>query len=134
MKKSGYLERRATVTGGKVQAAKDTYIQFMVDLFCIALNDKAVMGKDVLGAKRLGRVVEAVDRFYDKYSDAIESAGRNEEREALRVMLDNRLRRFAGDELIPFPQRYYWLIPERPLEPIKRHEQKIHPKAKKRRK
>lgn len=48
-KQSGYLKRKKVEIGVYRQAEKGTYIQFMSDMFQIALNDPDVMGKDVLG-------------------------------------------------------------------------------------
>ena len=48
-KQSGYLKRKKVEIGVYRQAEKETYIQFMSDMFQIALNDPDVMGKDVLG-------------------------------------------------------------------------------------
>lgn len=48
-KQSGYLKRRKARDGVMEQAYKQTYQQYMTDMFIIALNDPAVMGKDVLG-------------------------------------------------------------------------------------
>lgn len=58
-KQSGYLKRRKARDGVMEQAYKQTYQQYMTDMFIIALNNPAVMGKDVLGYKRLMRVLLA---------------------------------------------------------------------------
>ncbi len=57
-KQSGYLKRKKVEIGVYRQAEKETYIQFMSDMFQIALNDPDVMGKDVLGEARIKCVVE----------------------------------------------------------------------------
>lgn len=52
-KKSGYLMRQKVRDDVLELAYKQTYQQYMTDMFIIALNDPDVMGKDVLGYKRL---------------------------------------------------------------------------------
>lgn len=52
-KQSGYLKRQKARDDVLERAYKQTYQQYMTDMFIIALNDPAVMGKDVLGYKRL---------------------------------------------------------------------------------
>lgn len=42
-KQSGYLKRKKVEIGVYRQAEKETYIQFMSDMFQIALNDPDVM-------------------------------------------------------------------------------------------
>ena len=85
-KKSGYLEREKAKIGVYRQAEKETYIQFMSDMFQIALNDPEVMGKDVLGEARIKKVVEAASANYDLYHRALEKTcrGRVHARQARR--------------------------------------------------
>ena len=91
-KQSGYLKRKKVEIGVYRQAEKETYIQFMSDMFQIALNDPDVMGKDVLGEARIKCVVEA--------------AGRND---YFQEKLDSRLGRIFKEKLVPFADRYPWL-------------------------
>ena len=51
--KSGYLERRQAVNQAFLDAGEQMGIQKMWDYMQIALRDPEVMGKDVLGRKRL---------------------------------------------------------------------------------
>ena len=44
-KRSGYLDRKKAEIGVYRQAEKDTYIQFMSDMWQITLNDPEIMGR-----------------------------------------------------------------------------------------
>ena len=72
-KQSGYIKRKKVEIGVCRQAEKETYIQFMSDMFQIALNDPDVMGKDVLGEDRIKCVVEAAGRNFDTFHGALEN-------------------------------------------------------------
>lgn len=107
MGKNGYLQKRKQTINTYRQAEKDTYIQYMVDIFMIVLNDPAVMGKDVFGKKRIMRVVEAVSKTFDNYALALTD---QDEADYLQEKLDQRLASILGDDdLIPFSKRYGWI-------------------------
>ena len=55
-KRNGYLDRKKAEIGVYRQAEKDTYIQFMSDMWQITLNDPEIMGKDVFGEKRIAPI------------------------------------------------------------------------------
>lgn len=113
-KQSGYLKRRKARDGVMEQAYKQTYQQYMTDMFIIALNDPAVMGKDVLGYKRLMRVLLAVEANYDRFFDALT---KNAEADYARVKMDAIMQNICPPEkFIPFEKRYEWL-PEITYEP-----------------
>lgn len=106
-KQSGYLKRRKARDGVMEQAYKQTYQQYMTDMFIIALNDPAVMGKDVLGYKRLMRVLLAVEANYDRFFDALT---KNAEADYSRVKMDAIMQNICPPEkFIPFEKRYEWL-------------------------
>jgi hypothetical protein len=106
-KQSGYLKRRKARDGVMEQAYKQTYQQYMTDMFIIALNDPAVMGKDVLGYKRLMRVLLAVEANYDRFFDALT---KNAEADYARVKMDAIMQNICPPEkFIPFEKRYEWL-------------------------
>ena len=115
-KQSGYLKRRKARDGVMEQAYKQTYQEYMTDMFIIALNDPAVMGKDVLGYKRLMRVLLAVEANYDRFFDALT---KNAEADYARVKMDAIMQNICPPEkFIPFEKRYEWL-PEITYEPRK---------------
>ena len=105
-KKSGYLERKKNEIGVYRQAEKDTYIQFMSDMFQIALNDPEVMGKDVLGEGRIRRVVDAASKNFDAFHGALENIP---EADYYQEKLDQRLRHIFKERLVPFAKRYWWI-------------------------
>ena len=100
-KQSGYLKRQKARDDVLERAYKQTYQQYMTDMFIIALNDPAVMGKDVLGYKRLMRVLLAAEADY------------------ARVKMDAIMQNICPPEkFIPFEKRYEWL-PKITYEPRK---------------
>ncbi len=131
-KPSGLLMRQQNENKVYTQATKETYIQFMCDIYSMVLNDPKVMGKGVFGKARLLRISKAVDDLYGKYHGAIEGA-KNDESDALRVMMDERLERIYGDLFTPFEKRYDWVQPVRSYEPRRIKEPKPTKKAKRRR-
>lgn len=107
MKKSGYLKKQKTTVNIYRQAEKDTYIQFMVDMFMLTLNDPEVMGRDVFGKERITRVVEAVSQKFDQYHGALE---RGDEQDYYQVKMDDGLKSILGEEgFVPFRERYGWI-------------------------
>lgn len=105
-KQSGYLKRKKVEISVNRQAEKETYIQFMSDMFQIALNDPEVMGKDVLGEARIRKVVEAASANYDLYHRALE---KHVEAGYVQDKLDERLRKIFKERLVPFELRYPWI-------------------------
>lgn len=105
-KRNGYLERQKATVSVYRQAEKETYIQFMSDMFQLALNDSEVMGKDVLGEARIRRVVEAASKNFDTFHRALE---KNKEADYYQDKLDEKLRRIFKEKLIPFSERYPWI-------------------------
>lgn len=107
MKKNGYLQRQRNTVNVYRQAEKETYIQFMTDTLILTLNDPAVMGKDVFGAKRIRKVVEAWGKVFDKYHGALE---KGDEQDFWQVKLDQNLKGVLGEEgFAPFKTRYDWV-------------------------
>lgn len=115
-KQSGYLKRQKARDDVLERAYKQTYQQYMTDMFIIALNDPTVMGKDVLGYKRLMRVLLAVEANYDRFFDALT---KNAEADYARVKMDAIMQNICPPEkFIPFEKRYEWL-PKITYEPRK---------------
>ena len=94
MSSNGYLQRQKEQLDRYRQAEKETFTQYMVDMFSIVLNDPEVMGKDVFGKKRLRRVMEAVSKTYDQYILALTA---NPEADYYQTKLDARLAAITGD-------------------------------------
>ncbi len=108
MGKSGYLERQQEIIKRYRMADKDTYTQYMVDIFLIVLNDPEIMGKNVLGKDRLARVVEGVNKTYDRFALALT---KDVEADYWQEKLDSKLRSIVGDDrFTPFSKRYEWIF------------------------
>lgn len=97
----------------RVVAARQKYLdigtqfgaQRMADLVSIALNDPAVMGRNALGAERLGRVFERVKELEATFGRAF---CQNAEQDYWQDVLDRKLHEIFPDEygFAPFPERY----------------------------
>lgn len=108
MRQNHLLKRQQARESVVERAAEQTITQYMVDLFILALNDPAVMGKDVLGYKRLLRVVQAVQKYRDTFASAM--SHKNAEADYYREKLDERLQSIIPPEhFTPFLVRYNWL-------------------------
>ena len=107
MGKNGYLQRQQQYINLSRQAEKETYTQYMVDVFTIVLNDPEVMGKDVFGKKRLMKIMNAVSKTYDQYALALTA---HDEADYYQEKLDKRIEAIVGEkDLIPFNKRYDWI-------------------------
>lgn len=107
MGKNGYLERQRTTVNVYRQAEKETYTQFMSDMFQITLNDPEIMGKDVFGEERIAKVLEGVSKNYDKYHGALE---KGQEADYFQEKLDGRIRRIVKKrKFFGFEERYPWI-------------------------
>ena len=108
MRQSHFLKRQQDRERAVEKAVEQTITQYMVDMFIVALNDPAVMGKDVLGYKRLSKVVQAVHKYRDTFSSAM--SNKNAEADYCREKLDERLRNVIPPEhFTPFLERYDWM-------------------------
>lgn len=66
-KQSGLMKRLKVRDDVKETSTRETFKQYMTDMFIIALNDPGVMGKGVLGYQRITRVVNAAMKNCDLY-------------------------------------------------------------------
>lgn len=108
MRQSHLLKHQKARESVVERATEQTITQYMVDMFCLALNDPAVMGKDVLGYKRLSRVIRAVQNYRDTFAGAM--SHKKAEADYYREKLDERLRSIIPPEYFtPFLERYNWL-------------------------
>ena len=88
------------------QVEKETYVQFMYDMFSVTLNDPDVMGRDVFGERRMLKVLSAVSRNYDLYHEAIE---KSDEADVVQDKLDKKLKKIFGARFDEFKVRYPWI-------------------------
>ena len=93
------IQQRCFEVGCKVTA------QQFFDFLCLVLNDPAIMGKDVFGAKRLHKVHEALKAVDKHYSEAFVNS---QESDYYQEKLDAALRGIFG-EIEPFKKRYPYL-------------------------
>lgn len=89
------------------EAERDTYRQFMIDMFSVTLNDPDVMGKGVLGEDRLVKLLSAVGKNYDIYHEALEKSPLAD---VVQEKLDSKLKKIFKSHYDPFPVRYPWII------------------------
>lgn len=79
-------------------------MQKMADFFAIALNDPSVLGKSVLGKKRLMQVLQRVHELIEEFAPAFtvqDDAG------YMQSKLDRLLQQIYGEaEFVPFEERY----------------------------
>ena len=80
--------------------------QLCLDVMVDVLNDSDVMGKDVLGAKRLQKVADAFNRQFPEFLRALT---KDSESDYIREKIDQQQRRIFGQDALPWGKRYhYW--------------------------
>ena len=103
MAKNDYLKRQADRNKAFFDAGERVGMQKCWDYVQIALRDQDVMGKDVMGRKRMERVFnrakDLADYFAIAFSTNVEADKKQEELDAL-------LREIWGDDLSKFCERY----------------------------
>lgn len=115
-------------------AARQTYEQFMTDMFIFTLNDPAYMDKDVFGYTRLKRVLAGVGHYYDMFFDAL---GGGAEADYAREKMDERMKQIVKNHgpFIPFEDRYDYVLDVSTSKPTKAQKpQQIKPKKSKKKK
>lgn len=105
------LDRIERAKRDQQRVGEETMRQFMADMYCLALNDPEVMGRDVLGYNRLQKVLEGAIRYYDMYHDALTLSP---EADYCQAKLDDRMRQIIpADKFAHFEERYPRIIPEK---------------------
>lgn len=99
---NAYLEKRDAARQKCFEIGCDITAQQFFDYMCIVLNDPAIMGKDVFGAKRLLKIHEAMKALDKEYSEAWVNS---QDSDYYQEQIDGRLRRIFG-EIDPFNVRY----------------------------
>lgn len=109
MGKNVFLERQKARDLANRRAARQTYEQYMTDMFIFALNDPEIMGKDVFGSARLAKVLAGVGKYYDLFFDALTDGA---EADYMREKMDEKMKRIIGKngEFIPFEKRYDYVV------------------------
>lgn len=103
MAKNDFLKRQAERNRDFFDAGERVGMQKVWDYVQIALRDPNVMGKDLMGRKRMERVFkrakDLADYFSEAFSKSVEADKRQEELDAL-------LREIWGEDLSVFYERY----------------------------
>lgn len=104
MGRNGFLERQRAERQAYIEVGIQMGRQQMLDMIFIVLNDPQIMGKSVLGKKRLLKVVDGIGACLDQYEKAWQ---RHDEADYYRAKLDERLEKIFGEELhASFSKRY----------------------------
>lgn len=106
-KKNDFLARMEASRDIWRQAERETYLQFMLDIMAITLNDPEAMGKNnTFGKVRVGRYLQRFEKNFDKYHAALE---KSDETSYWQYKLDQHLISVLGDDTPPFKNRYEWI-------------------------
>jgi len=106
--RNGYLARREARDIAVQRATRQTFQQYMTDMFVMTPNDPEIMGKDVFGYERIDRIMKGVGKKYDYFFDALT---KSPEADYCRAKIDEVIRRImrGNPEFKPFEQRYDYL-------------------------
>jgi hypothetical protein len=100
---ANYAQRRDALIRIAAEAGEMVGRQKMADLMALALNDPAVMGKDVLGPERIKRVYV---KIHELEAELAQAWRKGDEQDYQQERLDRELRRIFGGEFVPFSERY----------------------------
>lgn len=102
---NAYLNQLKSRDYANRAAARQTYEQFMTDMFIFTLNDPKYMKKDIFGYFRLKNVLKGVGEYYDMFFDAL---GTGPEADYLREKMDEKMKGIVKNHgpFIPFGDRY----------------------------
>lgn len=100
---ANYVQRREAWIRAGLEAGEQVGSQRLMDLMALALNDKDVMGKGVLGAERLKKVYKRIIRLESELAQAWQ---KGDEQDYYQAKLDRELERIFGDDFTPFEVRY----------------------------
>ena len=100
---ANYAQRRDALIRIAAEAGEMVGRQKIADLMALALNDPAVMGKDVLGPERIKRVYVKIHELEVKLAQAWR---KGDEQDYAQARLDRELKRIFGNEFAPFAERY----------------------------
>ena len=100
---NAYLQRQTELKQKFLDVGEEMGMQKMWDYVQLALRDPDVMGKDVLGRKRMEKIFEKLKDLSSYYHNAFTD---DKEADYTQEKLDDRLREIWGDDLCPFSERY----------------------------
>lgn len=88
----------------------ETGLQFMTDIYEAALNDSAVVGKDVFGKGRMMKVRVATSEMVDELRPSMYGVT-DPEADVAQERIDSKLKRIWGDDYDERSVRYPYLVP-----------------------
>ena len=100
---ANYAQRRDALIRIAAEAGEMVGRQKIADLMALALNDPAVMGKDVLGPERIKKVYT---KLHELEAELAQAWRKGDEQDYAQARLDRELRRIFGNEFVPFAERY----------------------------
>lgn len=99
-----YAQRQAAARQAYLDIGMEVGAQKMADFFAIALNDQEVLGKSVLGEKRLQLVLKRVHDLDVEFGEAFTV---QPEADYLQEKLDRILKQiYQKSDFVPFSERY----------------------------
>lgn len=103
---NAYLKQRDERNQAFLDAGEEMGMQKMWDYIQIALRDPEVMGKDVLGRKRLEKLYKKVNELADHYKTAFTF---RVDADKIQRDFDAQLREIWGEDLSTFYERYPYI-------------------------
>ena len=98
MKQSGLMARENAAYLRGIRDGHRFMRQLMFDLSCIALNEQG------FGTERINRFCDKLLELHDEY--AVIFNGDTKDQEYSRTVLDRKLQQIAGENFIPWEERY----------------------------
>lgn len=95
-KPNAYLAKQAAVNHGFFEAGLQCGRQQILDMMCLSLREKEVVGKDTFGKDRLLKLIIDIGRKIDCYQKAW---GKDDETDYYREKLDRALAEAFGEQL-----------------------------------
>ena len=109
MSKNGYLEKRAALNQGFLDAGEQLGMQKMWDYIQLALRNPEVMGKDTFGKDRLIKIVKAIGEKIDYFQPAWEKC---DDADYYQKEMDDSLAKVYGESLADSFYERYQFAPE----------------------
>ena len=105
--KNAYLERQAEKQRQRDSIVMSWSHQILYDALSLVLNDPEVMGKDVFGEKRLGKLCVATNA---KLKEMLPGLLNNQPNSSyIRAQVDRELEKICKDSFVPWEERYeFW--------------------------
>jgi hypothetical protein len=100
---NAYLNKQLEVKQHFLDVGQELGMQKMWDYVQLALRDPEVMGKDILGRKRIEKIYAKLDELASTYAIAFTA---DAEADYYQEQLDGGLREVWGDDLTTFYGRY----------------------------